>query len=260
MKEETMNAEKRLADWLGDIEESTQATDDPLLTELDTLYAGSPPEAAVERALAKLHAKLGEENPVLYYGELAGSPVGPISVALSEAGLVAVEFGEAGPEFLEHRQPSPRAQAVRSPERAGPVLRQLAEYFAGQRDSFNVSVDLSRSTDFQQQVLRGASIFVLPSVFAEDGKRDGIPVALMEAMAMELPVVSTRLVGIPELIEHMKEGLLVEQKNPVELSFAIETLLKDGNSRKEMGRQARLKVMREFNIHHVPQQFYPILY
>ena len=94
---------------------------------------------------------------MLYYGELAASPVGPISVALSEAGLVAVEFGEAGAEFLEHLQRSHRAQAVRSPERAGPVLRQLAEYFAGQRDSFNVPVDLSHSTDFQQQVLRAAS-------------------------------------------------------------------------------------------------------
>ena len=157
MKEETMDAEKRLADWLGDSGESTQAAGDPLLTELDALLAGSPAEAAVERALAKLRAKLGEANPVLYYGELAASPVGPISVALSEAGLVAVEFGEAGPEFLEHLQRNHRAQAVRSPERSGPVLRQLAEYFAGQRQSFNVPVDLSRSTDFQQQVLRAAS-------------------------------------------------------------------------------------------------------
>ena len=157
MKEETMDAEKRLADWLGDSGESPQAAGDPLLTELDALLAGSPAEAAVERALAKLRAKLGEANPVLYYGELAASPVGPISVALSEAGLVAVEFGEAGPEFLEHLQRSHRAQAVRSPERSGPVLRQLAEYFAGQRQSFNVPVDLSRSTDFQQQVLRAAS-------------------------------------------------------------------------------------------------------
>ena len=157
MKEEMMDAEKRLADWLADSEESSQAAGDPLLTELDTLYAGSPPEAAVERALAKLRAKLGEENPVLYYGELATSPVGPISVALSEAGLVAVEFGKAGPDFLEHLQRSHRAQAVRSPERAGPVLRQLGEYFAGQRDSFNLPVDLSRSTDFQQQVLRAAA-------------------------------------------------------------------------------------------------------
>jgi len=116
----------------------------------------------------------------------------------------------------------------------------------------------AQKQDRVRQLLQEASIFVLPSIVAEDGKRDGIPVSLMEAMAMELPVVSTQLVGIPELIEHMKEGLLVEQKNPDDLSFAIETLLKDGEARKEMGRQARLKVMREFNIHHVPQQFHVI--
>lgn len=108
------------------------------------------------------------------------------------------------------------------------------------------------------QLLQEASIFVLPSIITDDGTREGIPVSLMEAMAMELPVVSTRLVGIPELIEDRKEGLLVEQKNPDELALAIESLLKDGNAREEMGKQARLKVMREFNIHHVPQQFHPI--
>src|SRR3972149_1048132 len=75
----------------------------------------------------------------------------------SEAGVVAVEFGKAGPDCLEPLQRSHQAQAVRSPERAGPVLRQLGEYFAGQRDSFNVPVDLSRSTDFQQQGLRAAA-------------------------------------------------------------------------------------------------------
>jgi len=105
------------------------------------------------------------------------------------------------------------------------------------------------------QLLREASLFVLPSIITEEGRRDGIPVSLMEAMAMELPVISTRLVGIPELIEDMKEGLLVEQKNPAELALAIEFLLKDANVREEMGRQARLKVMREFNINHVPEQF-----
>ncbi len=108
------------------------------------------------------------------------------------------------------------------------------------------------------QLLREASVFVLPSIVADDGKRDGIPVSLMEAMAMELPAVSTRLVGIPELIEHMKEGLLVEQKSADELASAIEFLLKDVDAGKEMGRQARLKVMRAFNIHHVPEQFHDI--
>ena len=112
--------------------------------------------------------------------------------------------------------------------------------------------------DRVMQLLREASIFVLPSIITEEGRRDGIPVSLMEAMAMELPVISTKLVGIPELIENMKEGLLVEQKNPVELALAMDFLLKDANAREEMGRQARMKVTREFNIHHVPEQFHPI--
>ena len=57
------------------------------------------------------------------------------------------------------------------------------------------------------QFLREASIFVLPSIITEEGRRDGIPVSLMEAMAMELPVVSTRLVGIPELDRRHERGI-----------------------------------------------------
>jgi len=109
-----------------------------------------------------------------------------------------------------------------------------------------------------KQFLQEASIFVLPSIITEEGTRDGIPVSLMEAMAMELPVISTRLVGIPELIEDKKEGLLVEQKNPVELALAIEILLKDANARENMGKQARMKVIREFNMHHVPEKFHAV--
>ena len=55
-----------------------------------------------------------------------------------------------------------------------------------------------------------ASLFVLPSLIASDGDRDGIPNVLLEAMAMELPVISTRVSGIPEVIEHGATGLLVD--------------------------------------------------
>ena len=54
-----------------------------------------------------------------------------------------------------------------------------------------------------------ATIFTLPSQIAPTGDRDGIPVSLMEAMAAGAPVVSTRVSGIPELIEDEREGLLV---------------------------------------------------
>ena len=61
---------------------------------------------------------------------------------------------------------------------------------------------------------RRADLFVLPS-FAE-----GVPVVLMEAMAQEIPVISTRITGIPELIEHEKTGLLVTPGNAGELAEA----------------------------------------
>ena len=59
------------------------------------------------------------------------------------------------------------------------------------------------------RMLGGADLFVLPSVVAPSGQMDGIPVALMEAMASRLPVVSTRLSGIPELVDDGESGLSV---------------------------------------------------
>lgn len=109
-----------------------------------------------------------------------------------------------------------------------------------------------------KKLLQEASIFVLPSIVTEFGGREGIPVALMEAMAMQLPVVSTRTAGIPELIESGKEGLLVVQKNPEELASALEFLLKNSEARIEMGRQGREKVAQQFNIDHVPSLFQDI--
>lgn len=102
------------------------------------------------------------------------------------------------------------------------------------------------------QLLQEASVFVLPSIITAQGGCDGIPVALMEAMAMEVPVVSTKIVGIPELIEDQVEGLLVEQRNAGQLASAIEFLLHDPNIRGEIGRRGRAKVERDFNVANVP--------
>jgi colanic acid/amylovoran biosynthesis glycosyltransferase len=87
----------------------------------------------------------------------------------------------------------------------------------------------------------GASIFCLPS-FAE-----GVPGVLMEAMAMELPVVTTRITGIAELVDDDHNGLLVSPGRPDELADALERLLVDPALRREMGSHAREKVLREFN-------------
>ena len=99
-----------------------------------------------------------------------------------------------------------------------------------------------------------ADIFVLPCVIAEDKDQDGIPVVLIEAMAMELPCVSTRISGIPELIENMVSGLLVESRRVTELAHAIEELIKNEHLRIELGRNGRLKVNQDFSIEDSSEQ------
>ncbi|MGO9759952.1 MAG: glycosyltransferase family 4 protein [Solirubrobacteraceae bacterium] len=97
-----------------------------------------------------------------------------------------------------------------------------------------------------------ASVFCLPS-FAE-----GVPGVLMEAMAMELPVVSTRITGIPELIDDGDNGLLVAPGRADELADALERLLVDRSMRREMGSRARAKIVREFNTESSAAQLYEL--
>jgi glycosyltransferase involved in cell wall biosynthesis len=97
------------------------------------------------------------------------------------------------------------------------------------------------------KALYGASIFVLPSVVTASGDRDGIPVSLMEAMAAGTPCVSTRVSGIPELIEHEREGLLAKAGDAAALASAIERLLDDAALRDRLAHAARTKIESEFD-------------
>ena len=72
-----------------------------------------------------------------------------------------------------------------------------------------------------------AAVFVLAPVVLDDGDRDGIPNVLVEAMACGVPVVATRVSGIPELISDGVDGLLVEPHRPDQLAGAIARLLDD---------------------------------
>jgi glycosyltransferase involved in cell wall biosynthesis len=70
---------------------------------------------------------------------------------------------------------------------------------------------------------------------------------LVEAMAMELPVISTGISGIPELIEHRENGLLVPQRDAAALAEAIGELLENPGLRFKLGRAARVTVSRNFD-------------
>ncbi len=93
-----------------------------------------------------------------------------------------------------------------------------------------------------------ASIFVLPSVVAGDGDRDGLPVVLLEAMASGLPVISTSVVGIRELIDPDRDGLIVPPHDAPALASALERLLVDPQLRDCLARAARAKIEERFSI------------
>jgi glycosyltransferase involved in cell wall biosynthesis len=100
------------------------------------------------------------------------------------------------------------------------------------------------------RMMAEATLFVLPSIIAADGQMEGIPVALMEAMATGRAVVSTSISGIPELVENGVNGLLVPHSNAPALADAIQSLLSDPERARQMGARGQQKVRAEFTLQH----------
>jgi glycosyltransferase involved in cell wall biosynthesis len=125
---------------------------------------------------------------------------------------------------------------------SGPLeaaLRQHAERRGvAQRVSFAGAVGQDDMADYYAR----ADIFCLPS-FAE-----GLPIVLMEAMATGCPVVATRVMGVPELVEDGVSGLLVAPGNVDELAGALGELAGSAGLRESLGRAGRAKVEQAFDV------------
>jgi len=92
-------------------------------------------------------------------------------------------------------------------------------------------------------------LFVLPSL------SEGFPLTNIEAMASGVPVLSTRIAGIPEAIHDGEQGLLVSPRDTQGLAAAIERMIADPTLRKTMGRNARQRVLEEFTIQRTAENF-----
>ncbi len=119
-------------------------------------------------------------------------------------------------------------------------LRQYAEQLgiSGQVH-FTGAVDQDHILDYY----KAADMFVLPS-FAE-----GLPVVLMEAMAMEIPCITTAITGVPELIRSGLDGLLVPASDSEGLTQAILQLVQDPALRQQLGQAGRLRVLSDYDLY-----------
>lgn len=94
--------------------------------------------------------------------------------------------------------------------------------------------------------LNESKVLAMPSIIASDGDSDGFPTAVMEAMACEIPIVTTNIRALPEMIDGC--GLLVEQKNPEDLAKAIIKITKSRKLYKKFGKNGRKNAIERFDV------------
>ncbi|MDE1147195.1 MAG: glycosyltransferase [Azospirillaceae bacterium] len=97
--------------------------------------------------------------------------------------------------------------------------------------------------------MRRAAMLVLPSVRAANGWVEGLGMVMLEAAATGVPVIASRIGGIPEVIVEGQTGLLAPERAPEALARCMATLLDDGDLRHRMGAQARAHIDAHFDIH-----------
>jgi len=128
----------------------------------------------------------------------------------------------------------------------GPDLSMLQERVCQESLELHVTFHGTKTRDELVQLLQSADVLVAPSVPTSDGRREGIPVVLMEGMACGLPVVASRLSGIPELVNSDEVGYLVPPQDGAALAAALAKLALDPELRKTIGIQARQRVQDDF--------------
>lgn len=104
-----------------------------------------------------------------------------------------------------------------------------------------------------------AHVFALPCVVGADGNRDGLPVSLVEALACGLPVVTTPVTGIPEVVQHERNGLVVPDRDPAALADALERVLREPGLHARLAGCARASVEDRFDLRRTTETLHQLL-
>jgi glycosyltransferase involved in cell wall biosynthesis len=130
----------------------------------------------------------------------------------------------------------------------GPLENELR----GQIDELCLQNNVVLTGAKPQRQLRGrlaaATVFVLPSVIDPDGGMDNLPTVIMEAMATGLPVVSTNIGGIPEMVIENETGFLVQPGDATAITDAIERVINDRSLAQRLGQFGYQRAQQLFSI------------
>ena len=128
----------------------------------------------------------------------------------------------------------------------GPLEEKCRALIRDRGLGYHVYMHGIQGSDFVARLLRGGALFAQHSVTAEDGDTEGLPVAILEAMASALPVVSTRHSGIPEAVLHNVTGYLVEEHDVDAMAAAMTKLFDHPECATTMGIAGRERVLAHF--------------
>lgn len=130
----------------------------------------------------------------------------------------------------------------------GPLRKELDGFIRELNAEDRIKILGWKSQDEIIKLMDNAHIYLAPSITASDGGKEGIPVAIMEAMAQGIPVLSTFHSGIPELIEDGKSGLLVPEGDANALALKLDYLLSNPQVWQALSLAGRTRIKEDFDI------------
>jgi glycosyltransferase involved in cell wall biosynthesis len=129
----------------------------------------------------------------------------------------------------------------------GPLFESVQAFIRNWNLEQKVTLHGGQPNQLVQQLMQEADIFVQHSITdPESGDEEGLPVAILEAMAFSLPVVSTYHAGIPEAVNHSETGLLVEEGNSKKMAEYLVTLAREPHLRVQMGKAGWQRAKQHF--------------
>ncbi|MGE0009512.1 MAG: glycosyltransferase [Candidatus Babeliales bacterium] len=129
----------------------------------------------------------------------------------------------------------------------GPLMALMKELILKLEVSDKIHLLGSKTQAEVRELMQSSHILLAPSVTSSDGDKEGIPVSMMEAMAVGMPIISTYHSGIPELVQDGITGLLVEEKNVIALAEKIKYLILHPELWPKMGKAGRKQIVENFN-------------